>query len=289
MKTLRFSRRERGVTLIELLVSMAIGLVVVGAVLVSFIGSGRAGLYQTSLSQMNQDAQIALNLLSREVQLAGYVSPIQTLGTIPPMFGCDGTQGAVPFVDAAATGSLVCGAAIGATVSALEVVYEADIYNTVAVSTNLPSDCLGAKQPAPSAGPYIVRNRYFIDISAQTGRPELYCASNWNAKQPLLENVEDLQLWFGVADPAVTTQVVRYARAGKDISTPNTVNANGSPEWNNVMSVRICLLMRSYEPLLTSEDALTYLDCNGVSQTSSDKYLRRAYYTTATARSKMLP
>jgi type IV pilus assembly protein PilW len=58
-------------------------------------------------------------------------------------------------------------------------------------------------------------------------------------------------------------------------------------EWGNVISVRICLLMRSADPVLSAEDTRTYLDCGSASQTSNDNYLRRAYFTTATLRSKM--
>ena len=288
MKARHFSRGMRGVSLIELMISLAIGLVVVGAVLVTFVDSGKVSRYQSALGQMNQDAQMALNVLSREVQLAGYVSPVQVLGSPPPsaVFGCDGTKGTIPFTDAAAAGNLTCGAAVGATVSAIEVVYEADIYNTVVATGNFPTDCLSNKQPAPSLGPYIVRNRYFID-TGPAGRPELYCASNWSDKQPLLENVDDMQIWYGVVAAAVPTQVVRYARAGKDISTANTVNAQAAGEWNNVMSVKICLLMRSSEPIITSEDTQTYLDCDSQSVTYTDKFLRRAYFTTATVRTKM--
>lgn len=289
MKAMRSARRVRGVTLIELMISMAIGLVVVGAVIVSFVGSGRAGRYQAALGQMNQDAQFGLNLLSREVQLAGYVSPVQTLGSTPALYGCDGTAGSVPFTDPAATGSPGPCLTTGTAVSALEVVYEADTYNTVKTSGGLPSDCLGNKQPSPSLGPYIVRNRYFIDTggSGSTGRPELYCASNWSAKQPLIENVDGMQLWYGVAVSTTPTQVIRFARAGKDTTSTNTVNGQGAAEWNNVNSVRICLLMRSSEPILTGEDSQSYIDCNGTTQTPTDKYLRRAYFTTATIRTKM--
>lgn len=289
MKAMRSSRRVRGVTLIELMISISIGLVVVAAVIVSFVGSGRAGRYQAALSQMNQEAQIGLNILSREVQLAGYVSPAQSLGTTPSLFGCDGTKGTAgtPFVDPAATAALTCGPDTGTTVSALEVVYEADIYNTVVVSA-LPTDC--RLTTSSSGAPYIVHNRYFIDTgsgSGASGRPELYCASNWNAKQPLIENVEDMQIWYGIVAAANASQVIRYAKAGKDTTSTNTVNGQGAAEWNNVMSVRICLLMRSAEPILTGEDSVGYVDCAGSSQTSTDRYLRRAYFTTATARAKM--
>ncbi len=289
MKSKFGSKKSKGFTLIEFMISMVIGFVVVAAVIISFLGSGRATRYQSAISQMNQDAQIALNLLAREVQMAGYISPGQTLGA-PAVFGCDGTAGAVPFTSPASTSSVSCGAATGTTVSALEVVYEADTYTTVkvGVSSTLPSDCLNSQAPA-SGSIYIVRNRFYID-SGTSGRPELYCASNTgNTPQPLVENVDDMQLWYGVAASAFPNQVIRYAKAGKDVTTLGTVNAQGASEWNNVNSVRICLLMRSSEPILTGEDSRGYSDCNGSSQTSTDNYLRRAYFTTATIRTKMVP
>jgi type IV pilus assembly protein PilW len=315
-----------GVSLMEVLISVAIGFVVVVAVLISFIGSGKAGRYQAALTQMNQDAQIGLNMLTREVQLAGYSAPA-ALSTANPsvisyhdltcpagdsacattfvvsttsfISGCDGTKGAKPFTDPTAT-ALACSASTGATSAGMAVVYEADVKNTVPTSTGAPSDCLGqAINPVTVAGVplyYIARNRYYIDTvsgSGATGRPELYCASDKNAtsKQPLIENVEDLQVWYGVKATAVATdrQVIRYAKASKntDNSTTNTVNAAGAAEWNKVISVRICLLMRSEEEVLDSDESKAYLDCNSVSQTGTDRYLRRAYFTTATLRSKM--
>lgn len=322
MKIVRSNRRVRGISLIEVLVSMAIGLVVVAAVIVSFLGAGKASRYQAALSQMNQDAQIGLNLLSGEFQLAGYSQPSAltnvnaanpaatpswvvsyNLGTVTaPVFGCDGTRGSVPFVTATAA-TLTCGAAVTPTVSAFEVVYEADVKNTVPAAGGVPADCLGgaiAATVSPTGNTYYVaRNRYFVDISNgvnASGRPELYCASDkaGGSKQPLLENVEDMQVWYGVQAAAGTRQVVRYAKAGKDATTPSTVNAVGAAEWANVISVRICLLMRSADPVFNetavavgNEDSLTYKDCDSVTRTSTDRYMRRAYFTTSTLRSKM--
>lgn len=288
MKAIGSSRKMSGVTLIELLISLAIGMVVVVAVLVSFVDSGKVSRFQTAVGQMNQDAQVALNLLTREVQMAGYISPGQTLGA-PALFGCDSTSGTVPFISPSAAGAMTCNAATGTTFSsAIEVVYEADDKTTVPQGVaKTPSDCLGTGITV-SGTIYITRNRYYVNTSS-SGRRELHCASpaGGGVAQPLIENVEDMQLWYGVTTTAVPTQVIRYAKAGKDASTANTVNALGAAEWNNVMSVRICLLMRSAEPILTGDDTLTYLDCNSAPQTSADKYLRRAYFTTATVRTKM--
>lgn len=295
MKAMRSLGTQRGVTLIELMISMAIGLVVVGAVLVSFVGSGKAGRYQAALSQMNQDAQVGLNLLAREVQMAGYVSPGQTLGA-PAIFGCDSMRSPTvsPFTNPEAAGAMTCMPWTADSVSALEVVYEADTLTTVATGAGLPSDCLGFGLTAVAPNFYITRNRYHVQANASSGRNELQCSSPaaTGNTQPLIENVEDMQLWYGVAAAATPNTVVRYVRAGRDPSTPDTINALGAAEWNNVNSVRICLLMRSAEPVLTSEDTAAtpnYLDCNSnaVPYPPGDYFLRRAYFTTAMVRTKM--
>lgn len=326
MKHMRSMRKVRGVTLIEMLISVAIGLVVIGAVIVSFVGSGTAGRYQAAVTQMNQDAQIGLNMLSREVQLAGYSAPtalIDSNAGVPMstpnwvtwyhnltaltgnvttttafISGCDGgTNGVGPFSDARAD-PLVCNATVGSSSSGLAIVYEADLRNTVP-NGGAPSDCLGtaiaARADAGAVNYFVARNRYFIDVSTSansTGRPELYCASpDSPSKQPLLENVDDMQIWYGTkaTTGAADRQVVRYFKAGKDNSTAGTINAVGGTEWDKVISVRICLLMRSAEPVLTGEDDRTYQPCDLslARATSADNRLRRAYYTTATLRSKM--
>ncbi len=286
MKPVRSLRKARGLTLIELMISIAIGLVVVAAVMVSFVGTGKAGRYQAALGQMNQDAQFGLNMLSREVQLAGYVAPGTTLGSASPLFGCDATKtvtpGAIPFVAANVAGQPACSPTVTApTIAGLEVVYEADVYNTVPTGPGAPSVCTG--QAATVSGLIsIARNRYFVD-RALGGRPELFCASDVGGPQvQLLENVEDMQIWYGISTAASANQVVRYARAAD-------INAIGVAEWSNVMSARICLLMRSAEPVLTDGDAQTYMDCNAVTTNYVDRHLRRAYFTTATVRSKMTP
>ncbi|MDO9196206.1 MAG: PilW family protein [Rhodoferax sp.] len=283
--------RVRGISLIEMLISVVIGLVVVGAVLVSIIGSNKAGRFQSAYAQMNEDAQIGLSILSRDLQMAGYAQPTAltssggasptlsltstTLGTSTFVFGCDSG-----FANPRAA-TLVCGTA---TTPAFEVAYEADKDNTVLTGGGLPSDCLG--NGIPGAAPHVARNRYFL-ASGNSGRPELYCASDIaGSTQPLIENIEGMKIWYGVSVPASPTQVVRYVTA-TDIAGLGAVAA--AAEWAQVISVRMCLLVRSAEPVLNAggEDTLTYLDCDSVSQTSNDRYLRRAYFTTASLRNRM--
>lgn len=289
MKPVSIRTRSRGVSLIEMLITLVIGLVVVGAVLVSIIGSSKAGRFQSAYAGMNEDAQIGLSILSRDLQMTGYAQPtaLTSDGGTPPTFSLTSTTlGTSTFVFGCDTGfanpraaTLVCGTT---ATPALEVAYEADTGNTVAVGV-VPSDCLG--NGITAGPPYVARNRYFIS-AGNSGRPELYCASDIAASvQPLIENIEGMKIWYGVSVPASPTQVVRYVTA-TDIAALGAVAA--AAEWRQVISVRICLLVRSAEPVLNAgDDTLTYLNCDSASSTSNDRYLRRAYFTTASLRVRM--
>ena len=283
MKPVSLRSRSRGVSLIEVMISLVIGLVVVGAVIVSMIGSGNAGRFQAAYGQMNDDAQLGLSILSREIQMAGYSLPtgvvntagagtptfdfsFTSMGTSTFVFGCDNG-----FASATAA-TVACGTA---TTPAFEVVYEADSATT-APAAGTPSDCVGSAIAGPA--PYVARNRFFIS-TGPSGRPELYCASDkvGGSSQQIVENIETMRVWYGVQVAAAPRQVVRYVSAAD-------INAVVPPDWNNVISVRICLLVRSAEPVLTTggEDTLTYQDCGSAAQTSADRRLRRAYFTTST-------
>jgi type IV pilus assembly protein PilW len=289
MKAMSKRSRNRGISLIEILISLVIGLVIVGAVLISMIGSGKAGRYQAAYTQMNEDAQIALSMLSRELQQAGYSSPTGlsavSPATSPPTFKLDfASLAGGTYVIGCDTGFANANAAVLAcgtgTQAAFEVVYEADLKTTAPQATK-PSDCMG--DGITVGPPYIARNRYYVaaGASGSSGRPELRCASASGNTEPLVENVEAMAVWYGVSVAAAPTQVVRYV-------TATQIRAVGAAEWLNVISVRVCLVVRSPDPVLDNgEDSPAYKDCSGTRQTPNDRYLRRAYFTTAAIRDKM--
>lgn len=70
----RPSRRQvQGQTLLELVVALAIGLLVLGAVLGSFVASGKTARQQVAVAEMVENAQLGLGLISRELLLAGFL------------------------------------------------------------------------------------------------------------------------------------------------------------------------------------------------------------------------
>ncbi|MBX3654474.1 MAG: PilW family protein [Ramlibacter sp.] len=279
--------RQRGVSLIEVMVSLVIGLVVVGAVLVNYVGVGVSGRQQSAYAQMTEDAQIAFAVVGRDLMNSGYAQPTGWAGGTSTfartfvsgtpdfaIFGCD-TGFSAPNAS-----SISCGTG---TSAALSVAYEADTVTTAPSSGGLPTDCLGNALTAQTVAVgattvtfYVAKNRYFVDKNTST-IPELYCVSPGNSKQPLIENVESMKAWYGV-EGATARQVGSYVGAGS------------VTDWGKVVSVRLCLVMRSSEAVLTQEDLdvkSTYLNCDGAVTALPDKYARRAFYTTIAFRNRM--
>ena len=80
--------KQRGVTIIELMVSIVIGMGLIGVLLAIFSSSSSGNRFSDAQAEMNEDAQFALQLLARQIQLAGYTAPGEA-GSAYALFGCD--------------------------------------------------------------------------------------------------------------------------------------------------------------------------------------------------------
>jgi len=263
-------------SLLETLVALALGLGVLAAVLGQDAASRRSARLLAAQAQMSEDAQIALQLLTSELAMAGFALPQsleragdgwlrwRTALAEPPLLACE-----TGFAAPSTTGPLVCAAQ--GTSAAFAVRYQADADNTVPLSgSSTPSDCLGHGLKA-EGGVFLTENRWFIASSGE--RSELRCASRLgNPGQPLVDNVEAMALWLGQALPGEPGQVVRF------------IQASQVDDWARVRSVRLCLLLRSSEALLASADEASYWDCQGRRQASSDGRLRRAFHASVALR-----
>lgn len=333
------SLRQKGVTLIELMISLTLGMVIMVAVIGAYLGASGAGRTAEALGRVNEDGQTALTILSQQLRMAG-VNPSQSDRTSTAVVGspnvrgnsvpqhntvtnafavraCDVTFGNV--TGAASTTALTCAHGAASTgPDSISIAYEADRYNTIPTSAGIPTDCMGsgltALSPAPnylksdgvttiSPSIYEAENRYYIGTSTYVTNPTLYCKGNATANaQPLVENIEDLQFTFGVVNPAAitftsvtltptytATMIMGYLSA-YDIDQSYTTQlgaAGTSPlRWNAVKTVRICVVVRSEGQVLDSTASASYLNCNGVLTTPTDRRLRRAFTTSVLLRNQ---
>ena len=274
------SRGDRlaGFSLLELLVGSFIGLLLVALVLVQVVIAGRSQRLQAAQGQMVEDAQIAIELLRADFMMSGYGRPLraqpttagqaswQTALTGPGLWACD-----TGFASSTDDLRPTCTAASASTSasSAVEIRYEADAYTTVVGSDGRPTDCLGngldASTAADGSRVYITVNRWQIN----SARAELRCAGPGSTgPQPLVENVEHMVLWWGLPVDAGDGSALRY------------VGATQVTDFEQVRAVRLCLLLRSSEPVLGPDDARSYTDCRGGAANASDGRLRRAFWST---------
>lgn len=72
------ANREQGFTLIELLIAMALALVIIAALSSAFISQRKTYAIQEQVSEMVQGARAAMDMISRELKMAGY-DPTSTL------------------------------------------------------------------------------------------------------------------------------------------------------------------------------------------------------------------
>jgi len=288
MVRLRRLRASAGYTLLELLVASAVGLLVVTLVLAQLLALGRSQALRAAQGQQMEDAQLALELLRGDFMMLGYGRPLQALNTdpvawrtgvqAPALLACDQGFATVPQLAAPTCAQdpaqdSAQDAAAGTASSAVELVYEADIHSTVVSSSKAPTDCLGnalaAVELAEGGKIHLAFNRWQI-----SPRGELRCGARGSTgAQPLVENIERMRMWWGLPIDGQPASALRYVPAAQ------------VADFRQVRAVRMCLLVRSREPVLGADEVRTYRDCSGVAATSGDGRLRRAFWTTVAFRS----
>lgn len=70
-KTNCHQKRQAGVTLVELMVSLAIGLVIALAATMAYVAVRGTATATEAFSHINEDGKLALDMISREIQMAG--------------------------------------------------------------------------------------------------------------------------------------------------------------------------------------------------------------------------
>ena len=316
-----------GFSLIELMISLTIGLVISIAAMSAYLGSSYANRVSDAQSRMNEDAQAALNVIAQQIRMAG-TNPARsnrdtafkrnpvystyplggstaTYTTTPGTYtvssfsvrGCDGT-----FSSITSTTNLDSFGNCGTSTlpDSIGVSYEGDEYNTVP-SGSSAGDCLANAVPtitatfslgtSTTATFWVVDNRFYV-ANTSAGVPNLYCKGNGNASgQPLVENVEDMQFLYGTVSAgttATTATVAGYLTAAEVITeTSLAALASDAARWAKVVTVRICVLVRSENPVLSDAASGQYYNCDGTLDTSkTDLRMRRAYTTTVSLRNR---
>lgn len=343
-----------GVSLIELMISVAIGSIIVIAAFSAYLGVAGAAKISEAQGRMNDDAQQALDILTQQIRMAGF-NPAQSYSAdinysmdtsiynsvylpapvysdfqlpkfvdpaITPSFalsdysirGCSGSFS--NFLTVNNLDDLIC-VTDHTQPDSIGVSYEADTTDTPPDASNVPTDCGGNSLPQikasipqalPPANPdsqsppqkpvmndafyYVADSIFYIKRSSKSLVPRLYCKGNGGDPQVLIDDVEDMQISYGVEAPDnASTSVAGYLTAS-ELLEQQDMAASGMNEparWKKVIVVRICLQMRSTDPVLTNAASASFLKCDGsLSVNESDLRLRQTFTTTFVLRNRLL-
>jgi prepilin-type N-terminal cleavage/methylation domain-containing protein len=75
-------RKDRGVTLIELLIALVVSAIIVAALYRTFVSQQKSYVVQEQVADMQQNARVALNRMMREIRMAGFGGVDQVLGLV---------------------------------------------------------------------------------------------------------------------------------------------------------------------------------------------------------------
>lgn len=163
-------RAESGFTLIELMISMVIGLALLGAVTSLYLGSSQSTRFQSSVQRMEESGRFAIDLMSRNLRMARYDNPLNTFEVEQPLI--HGTT--------SSSGAFFALQDLKANADTITVRFEGGAGIR---------DCLGA----PVAEGSYVTNVYGVDTS-----DSLVCGTSPVNTTALVEGVEDMRLRYGI-------------------------------------------------------------------------------------------
>lgn len=250
--------RQHGLTLVELLVSMALlGIVTVATVSLYTVAQQNYRTVDTT-QEMQDNARFAFDLIGQSLKLAGYQeymprydtsiykiftdrvfdSTTNTCAT-SPVFGANasGIQSVTDVDD--------CGGNVASTWNSSDTLAVRFFGVGTPADPTQPDgsvvDCQGVAQPSPLVASDLAISLFYVSTNAKDGEPELSCISRNIASatarnsQPIIKGVESFQVMYGI-DTDGDTVPNRWVSA-------NSVVASGG--WAAVRAVRVGMILRA--------------------------------------------
>ncbi|SDO80071.1 PilW family protein [Ectopseudomonas guguanensis] len=320
-----FPKRQAGLSLVELMIAITLSLLLIAGVLQIFLSSKQTYSTNNALSRVQESGRFAMDFLTQDIRNTGYkgqcLGQPLTHGTIDilwrldnPIEGWNNVSGKQPthLTDTPVTdtdtiriklaaGPVEVQAASGNTAT----------NNTISLGTNpsgiarhaitLISDAINcdlfqntatsnATSVAKAAGVNWTHNYTGITevlplqnatyyIRANAGRPNSLVRQRLSASttapewvtEELVDGVQDMQILYGIA--GANRQVTDY------------VTANNVTNWDNVVAVRINLLVVSADTNVVPENQV--IAFNGADVTIANRRLAQVFSTTIGIRNRL--
>jgi len=261
------ARQQAGRTLIELMISMAIGLAITAAVSGAYLSTASTARVAGEMAGVADTGQIAMLMIGDSIRQAGYGEIVgsdvsfgaanidayrsQTLfGDGAHIAGCSGARFTDDTVNAPA-----CAAPSDVNFDSLMVRFQGD--TAVAPAQGRIDDCLGTQVPlealpanhlgllrTPSRP--MVQNVYFGTSNGLScrGNGRATTAAVFGVAQQLVSNVEQFKVFYGFDDIRYANPDTTGGASMRSIRDADYLNAKPGA-WDYVVTVHVCMVIRS--------------------------------------------
>ena len=156
--------KQQGMTLIEIMIALILGLFLITGVLQIFLGAKQSNRMLDNLSRMQENGRFAMDFISRDIRMAGFSEECSK----PPA----GETNIVPLAIAGTN--------------------DDGLNNSDSITTKV-SDAA-----CPIAGATLVTTPTVFSIGGTASKPGLYRKVGAGATQELIEGIENMQILYGV-------------------------------------------------------------------------------------------
>lgn len=251
--------KQQGLTLVELLIAMGLGVFLLAGIVQVFVGSRASFEVIRAQSSMQESARFAMNFISQATRQAGYINAgnvatgnefaidlVNVFNGSNPRWPAEGD-----FQDLAVVAGFDDAAGAPAAVQGVVVKADTDVFSIRQQGDpdGVMLDCEGIALSIDTAE--YVRMTFFVGDDDQ-----LYCevfdGAALRAPVALVSGIENMQVLYGIGgEPDDRFRVQKYVAA----------NAVAADEWYDVMTVRVGLMSISdNQPLADTAKSYTLLD-----------------------------
>jgi len=254
---------QSGVTLVELMVSMVLGMLTVLAVTGLVLASHSALSLHSDSSAMQDTAIYALNNIARSVKQAGYVNYDKAEA---PYLDLQNMTAAIKGLDASSLKATSPG--IEAPLKSTSDVLALRYFGSGAGSAdNSVVNCAGFGVPAPDPASTAENARswsiYYVADDAR-GIPNLYCKYQDKkfTAQAIAEGVESFQVLYGIDTSSPPDGIANQFLNATEIDALDAgITPAASPKnthWKKIVAVKIAILIRTLNHTNLNDPTTTY-------------------------------
>lgn len=263
--------KQRGLSIVELLVAVVIGMLLLTGVIQVFFASKQTYSSNEAASRLQENGRFALEFIAQSARHAGYVEPANTTASKPAPI-------AAPGAAACNTPQVCSGDGAGNASDTVGFIFQPRL-----LEGSVRRDCLGSVV-GNAGNTDLIINQFVIipaDPTDPTDHSALGCRS-WNIDDngwvtgatpaPLIDGIDALQIQYGLSSNSSDLN-----SANQYVSADRVTALN---KWNDVAAIRIAVLANSVERTSPPTPARAYVLLDAAPIVLDDGKARQVFTTT---------